>query len=839
MNPNKTTYEELDKYLTGEMSSAEQSAFEAKMNADPDLAKMVTDYQTLLKGMERLHLKGLASKAYQLRKLANLTVWTAVVLVLSAAAYFGYSYFSTMQQKEVPEITNQLPEFNEIGTKEWIAADSLIPTQLYTINTALDTVVETDAGILFSIHEGAFIDENGKPVVGNISLEVREALDAATIIRSGLTTMSDGKLLETGGMFYLNARKDGKSLSINPEKPILADIPTGGDNKDMMLFDGERKADGTINWVNPKPIENFLVAVPIENLNFYPPHYLDTLKAMNLNTANVKFTDSLYLSFENVVKSFAEPEPVEIADTLPSNSEEKEAITPESKRIPLKLETPGVIKSLDPFSEIKTNSNTVKSYMEGNEVKFTNAFKSYTEKTDSSSIILIHRGISKINSDENCEASIKKFKVKDDVGDFGLVIKRKTKKSFLLTGKFIYEVLIVQNGKITEIRGQQEDFSLEIPSVNSANSKNNRLYLPPSRVLAIHTPEFNRTCIATREFEERMQVIHTHCSEDILNLYVRNLDKPLWYADSLAWKRTQSPLFEKFYLQKKGRVNAQQPGMEKLMQHYAKKSEAYRKTAQLAHEKEQEEFNRKTNEITTARNEHTQKEASRVFENFKEEHCITFKDVCKQLGLRGRCFDELPKSERMVIPLSTTGHKNIDRFVAERVATRTSGSLTLDGKTATVTFEEVVINVKNDTDFNPLFVYLIPDKLNSFIRADKKSDGIYSYKMNTLLNYSLAVVGYKDKEMLVYTLPKLQKGEVVVNQLTPTTPEAFKATVATLNATVNQRLTDDMQYFLKEVEFSRFIAKRKANEKLRQRLYEVVFPCYRDYTGESHQQLNN
>jgi len=65
----------------------------------------------------------------------------------------------------------------------------------------------------------------------------------------------------------------------------------------MMLFDGERKKDGSINWINPKPTKKQLTTVDILSLNFYPPNYLDTLNKWGYNSKDKTFTDSLYYSF--------------------------------------------------------------------------------------------------------------------------------------------------------------------------------------------------------------------------------------------------------------------------------------------------------------------------------------------------------------------------------------------------------------------------------------------------------------------------------------------------------------------------------------------------------------
>ena len=185
---------------------------------------------------------------------------------------------------------------NQVG-KEWSDADRKIAPQVFTINGARDTVIESKGGIIFSIPANGFLDSDGKPVKGQIQLTVKDALDAGTIMTSGLSTQSGDRLLETGGMFYIDARTGDDILKIDPAKGIYAGVPADTVKPGMQLFQGKRMADGSIDWVDPKPISHDLTPVNIASLNFYPPFYLDSLKSWGYDTSNKKFTDSLYYSF--------------------------------------------------------------------------------------------------------------------------------------------------------------------------------------------------------------------------------------------------------------------------------------------------------------------------------------------------------------------------------------------------------------------------------------------------------------------------------------------------------------------------------------------------------------
>lgn len=291
--------ETIENYITGKLSDAEKSAFEKRMNADPALQKEVQLQQDLLKGIERAGIKQSVkqgAKKYKFNK--NLKNWGLTGLAVVAIATGAVFLYQNVLNKNVSENAPQeLPELNEEGNKLWSDADKYLPLQSFEINTDKDTVIETTDGIVIAIPANSFLDANGKTATGTIDLEVKEAIHSDEIMKAGLSTRSDGKLLETGGMFYVNARQNNASLKIDPKNALYAEIPTNEVKPGMQLFQGKRMADGTINWVNPKPIQKDLIPVDILSLDFYPPNYLDSLKAWGFSPKGKSFADSLYYSY--------------------------------------------------------------------------------------------------------------------------------------------------------------------------------------------------------------------------------------------------------------------------------------------------------------------------------------------------------------------------------------------------------------------------------------------------------------------------------------------------------------------------------------------------------------
>lgn len=287
--------EKIEKYLKGQLSEADNKAFEKQLEEDAKLREELGLQKELQGGIGRVLLKQQIKSAYKKYKLYKALIKLAIIAAAALCVGLAILYFNYQNNSHDK---NNFEQLNEQERNESTDAYQFLPSQEFKINSSKDTVIETEAGITFVIPAHCFLDENGEAAEGNIDLEIKEAMDASAILQAGLTTLSDNNLLETAGMFYINAKKNGSPVSIDPSNSIYAEVPSLGEKRgDMQLFDGKVNDKGMVNWVNPKPIENFLTPVDILSLNFYPPGYLDSLRSWGYNEKDKKFTDSLYYSF--------------------------------------------------------------------------------------------------------------------------------------------------------------------------------------------------------------------------------------------------------------------------------------------------------------------------------------------------------------------------------------------------------------------------------------------------------------------------------------------------------------------------------------------------------------
>ncbi len=298
--------------------------------------------------------------------------------------------------------------------------ESIVESQYFEINTSEDNVIEGDAGTTIVIQKGSFQDENGKEVEGAVKIELAEALSVSDMILSNLTTTSNGKMLETGGMIYFQATQNGKQVYINEQRPLYIEIPTQDKKPGMSVYEGQRDENGNMNWINPQPIVSFLTPIDLDQLNFYPD--------------SLEYTISQGLPFRK-------------HDTL-------------SKFLVDSLY--GAMKYFNAQNKIKLRSD--------------------------------------YNLNEPYE----------NIFNAGMNV-----------GELFFDTVVYPPQSATD-SALTEEISLEFCGID------------PTLILGLKNPEFQNTFIATKEFERRLQSLFKTSNDEILMIYLNNLDKNLWECDELV-----------------------------------------------------------------------------------------------------------------------------------------------------------------------------------------------------------------------------------------------------------------------------------------------------------------
>ncbi|GAB3842603.1 hypothetical protein GCM10028821_51100 [Hymenobacter jeollabukensis] len=130
-----------------------------------------------------------------------------------------------------------------------------VPTQVFRLQTALDTAVVGVRGTTLALPANAFAyaDDPEKIVAGTVEVRLREFVTVADMVLNQLHTASGDNLLETGGMVQLTARTaDGRPCQLRPGASVLVRLPTAQPVAGMQLFKGVATSTGRVDWQSPR-----------------------------------------------------------------------------------------------------------------------------------------------------------------------------------------------------------------------------------------------------------------------------------------------------------------------------------------------------------------------------------------------------------------------------------------------------------------------------------------------------------------------------------------------------------------------------------------------------------
>ncbi len=120
--------------------------------------------------------------------------------------------------------------------------------QKFSIQANRDTIIVCKEGTAIKIKANSFVSEKtGNEISGNVQIAVKEYYKISDIILSNLSTTSDNKILETGGMLHIAAKSDNENCIIKQDHNIEIGFPYLNKKDDMALFNGEWIND-KINW---------------------------------------------------------------------------------------------------------------------------------------------------------------------------------------------------------------------------------------------------------------------------------------------------------------------------------------------------------------------------------------------------------------------------------------------------------------------------------------------------------------------------------------------------------------------------------------------------------------
>lgn len=115
-------------------------------------------------------------------------------------------------------VINCKEEKKQISPVNPILSKEAIESMFFIIDCKLDTILIGEKGTKISIPHHSFINSKGEIINKNIQFELKECINKVDMVLANLHTVTNGKILESGGMVYLNATQNGEKLSIADDK---------------------------------------------------------------------------------------------------------------------------------------------------------------------------------------------------------------------------------------------------------------------------------------------------------------------------------------------------------------------------------------------------------------------------------------------------------------------------------------------------------------------------------------------------------------------------------------------------------------------------------------------
>jgi len=215
--------------------------------------------------------------------------------------------------------------------------------QTFNLNHQGSTVLSSENGMKITVPENAFITKDGKTVPQEkVEIKLEEFHNPMDFIFNKLTTISDGKMLESGGMFKITAEFNNQELILKNDKKINVEMPSKNIKPNMNVFTGKKNSRGEMEWqIRPETfgLKNNKVNLTECPMNLNP----ELLKELYINQTLTQQTLNLKHSVPRLVKKPVMPKTPTYFSYL-SESEvftwfERISLSKTEKSLRMKIET--------------------------------------------------------------------------------------------------------------------------------------------------------------------------------------------------------------------------------------------------------------------------------------------------------------------------------------------------------------------------------------------------------------------------------------------------------------------------------------------------------------------
>lgn len=173
------------------------------------------------------------------------------LLILIFATIISISSCTQESDKKSNDKTSDKIALNDFEEIDSFLPESTEGTQKFKISSVSVSNVCGLRGTTIKVKPEVLETIDGSKIEGDIELELIEMTSKLDFMKNNVQTVSNGKILVSGGAYYINMTAGGKQLKIKNNKFLEVEFPKITDDE-MELFVGERDSSGNMNWIPAK-----------------------------------------------------------------------------------------------------------------------------------------------------------------------------------------------------------------------------------------------------------------------------------------------------------------------------------------------------------------------------------------------------------------------------------------------------------------------------------------------------------------------------------------------------------------------------------------------------------
>ena len=171
------------------------------------------------------------------------------------------------ENEKKPTLKTRIKINNDSVVRNKITTEYKMP-QSFLINPERDTTLNGEEGTVIKIKLRSFVYKGTDiDVAGTVAFHLSEYYKLSDIVAAGLSTESNGRILETGGMIFIEALSEGKQCELKNNSELEIQFPFTERKEGMQLFVGVKREEGKIDWV-PESSEPFNKEPVVEAAGF-------------------------------------------------------------------------------------------------------------------------------------------------------------------------------------------------------------------------------------------------------------------------------------------------------------------------------------------------------------------------------------------------------------------------------------------------------------------------------------------------------------------------------------------------------------------------------------------